>query len=71
VAIADVYDALSSKRVYKEAWTEDDVLDEIKNSAGKSFDPELVEIFFEALTPAQADLRTVPRRLKTVQKMFD
>jgi response regulator RpfG family c-di-GMP phosphodiesterase len=49
VAIADVYDALSSKRVYKEAWTEDDVLAEIKNSAGKSFDPELVDIFFEAL----------------------
>ena len=47
VAIADVYDALNSKRVYKEAWTEEAVLDEIKKMSGSKFDPELVEIFFE------------------------
>jgi HD-GYP domain-containing protein (c-di-GMP phosphodiesterase class II) len=49
VSIADVYDALSSKRVYKDAWTEKEVLDEIKNSSGKKFDPELVDIFFDSL----------------------
>ncbi|GMO52835.1 MAG: HD domain-containing protein [Termitinemataceae bacterium] len=47
VAIADVFDALSSKRVYKDPWTEDDVLAEIKKSSGTKFDPELVDIFFE------------------------
>ena len=47
VALADVYDALSSKRVYKEAWTEDDVLNEIRRCRGTKFDPELVDIFFE------------------------
>ncbi len=47
VALADVFDALSSKRVYKEAWAEDDVISEIKKDSGKKFDPELVEIFFE------------------------
>lgn len=47
VALADVYDALSSKRVYKEAWDENDVLEEIKKDSGKKFDPELVDIFFE------------------------
>lgn len=47
VALADVYDALSSKRVYKEAWDENDVLNEIKSAAGTKFDPELVDIFFE------------------------
>ncbi len=47
VALADVYDALSSKRVYKEAWTEDDVLSEIRKDSGKKFDPELVDIFMD------------------------
>ena len=46
VALADVYDALSSARVYKEAWSEQDVLDTIEKEAGAQFDPELVEIFF-------------------------
>ncbi|MBN1797810.1 MAG: HD domain-containing protein [Spirochaetales bacterium] len=49
VAIADVYDALSSKRVYKEKWEQDRVLEEIKTLSGSSFDPELVTIFFEVL----------------------
>ncbi len=49
VALADVFDALSSKRVYKDAWTEDDVLEEIKRSRGSKFDPQLVDIFFEII----------------------
>ena len=49
VALADVFDALCSKRVYKEPWTEDDVLEEMRKLAGSKFDPELVEIFFEIL----------------------
>ena len=47
VAIADVYDALNSRRVYKEAWNEEAVLEEIKKLSGSKFDPELVENFFE------------------------
>jgi HD-GYP domain-containing protein (c-di-GMP phosphodiesterase class II) len=49
VAIADVFDALCSKRVYKEPWTEEEVLAEIRNLSGKKFDPEIVDIFFEIL----------------------
>ncbi|MDR3162193.1 MAG: HD domain-containing protein, partial [Spirochaetaceae bacterium] len=49
VAIADVYDALSSKRVYKSLWKEEDVLEEIRRLAGIKFDPELVDYFFECL----------------------
>jgi HD-GYP domain-containing protein (c-di-GMP phosphodiesterase class II) len=47
VAVADVYDALISKRVYKDAWDEDHVLEYMKASAGTHFDPEVVEAFFE------------------------
>lgn len=49
VALADVFDALSSVRVYKEAWDEARVLSTIEEEAGKQFDPELVEIFFSSL----------------------
>jgi HD-GYP domain-containing protein (c-di-GMP phosphodiesterase class II) len=46
VALADVYDALSSKRVYKERWEEAQVLEEVKATTGTHFDPEMVETFF-------------------------
>jgi HD-GYP domain-containing protein (c-di-GMP phosphodiesterase class II) len=46
VTLSDVYDSLSSKRVYKEKWEEDRVLELIKTQSGKHFDPELVKIFF-------------------------
>ncbi len=48
VAIADVYDALASKRSYKEAWSEDQVLQTMQTEAGKHFDPEMLEAFFDS-----------------------
>jgi response regulator RpfG family c-di-GMP phosphodiesterase len=50
VALADVYDALCSRRVYKEPWKEEDVLEEMLKMKGTKFDPELVDIFFEVLS---------------------
>jgi len=47
VAVADVYDALSSRRCYKDAWDESEVLAAIKNGSGKQFDPEMVAAFFD------------------------
>jgi response regulator RpfG family c-di-GMP phosphodiesterase len=47
VAVADVYDALSSKRAYKDAWDEERVLAHLRAESGKHFDPEIVGIFFE------------------------
>ena len=49
VAVADVFDALSSKRVYKEAWTEENVLIEMQQNAGRQFDPEVLMSFFEVI----------------------
>jgi len=45
VAIVDVYDALRSKRVYKDGFTHEKAVEIIKNERGKSFDPELIDIF--------------------------
>ena len=53
VSIADVYDALRSKRVYKDAWQEEDVLAEMRRLRGTKFDPELVDIFFDVLPSIQ------------------
>lgn len=45
VAIADVFDALSHRRCYKEAWSVDDAFLKIQKSSGTQFDPELVMCF--------------------------
>ncbi|MEM7391789.1 MAG: HD domain-containing phosphohydrolase [Verrucomicrobiota bacterium] len=54
VALADVYDALMSKRAYKEAWDEDRVLALIREESGGHFDPDVVEAFFEVYEVIQA-----------------
>lgn len=46
VALADVFDALCSRRCYKEAWPIENVLEIIRNCAGNHFDPNVVEVFF-------------------------
>ena len=46
-ALTDVFDALSSDRIYKKAWEESRVLNFIREQRGKHFDPQLVDIFFE------------------------
>ena len=45
VAIADVFDALICKRVYKEPWPVDKIIEMFKESRGKDFDPEVVDVF--------------------------
>lgn len=47
VAIIDVFDALTSQRVYKIAWSIDKALDFLKEQREKMFDPEVVDAFFE------------------------
>lgn len=49
-ALADVFDALTSKRPYKKAWTVEKSLDLIKSESGEHFDPALVELFVENLS---------------------
>lgn len=49
VAIADVFDALTSKRPYKEAWTVEKTLDLINSESGKHFDPVLVGLLDKCL----------------------
>ncbi|MGE4497500.1 MAG: HD-GYP domain-containing protein [Deferribacterales bacterium] len=48
-AIADVFDALGSDRVYKKAWDMDRILKLMQEESGQHFDPALVKVFFDNL----------------------
>jgi HD-GYP domain-containing protein (c-di-GMP phosphodiesterase class II) len=70
VAIADVYDALATKRVYKDSFPHTRCVDIIRAEAGKHFDPQLVETFleierlFESIArKSSGSGRTVPDRI--------
>ena len=48
-AVADVFDALGSERVYKEAWELEKILTLFKEESGKHFDPKLIKLFLDNL----------------------
>ena len=48
-SLVDVYDALTSERPYKPAWTHADAVAELQKQAGAQFDPRLVPLFLAAL----------------------
>lgn len=56
VALADVFDALTSERPYKKAWSVEDALALIKEESGKHFDPELAALVPECL-PEMLEIR--------------
>lgn len=56
VAVADVFDALTSVRPYKKAWAPEDAMAHIAAQAGQHFDPELVHLF-APLLPELLDIR--------------
>ena len=47
--IADVFDALTTKRPYKEAWPVDDAVKYLQEDAGKAYDPKLIDVFINNL----------------------
>jgi len=53
-ALADVFDALMHRRVYKDAWSPERVLDYIQNERGRHFDPVLVDIFLDNIEAVMA-----------------
>jgi len=48
VSIADVFDAMRSRRAYKEAWTDERVITEMKQGRAVHFDPEVFDVFVAA-----------------------
>jgi HD-GYP domain-containing protein (c-di-GMP phosphodiesterase class II) len=57
-SIVDVYDAITSDRPYRPAWSDKEALAYIQDQAGKLFDPDIVPVFLELVErPGQS----VPR----------
>lgn len=54
VAIADVFDAMTSARPYKETFSVEEALDKIREGRGSHFDPDVVDAFFEILDEIRA-----------------
>ena len=46
-ALADVFDALGSHRIYKEVWSDEAIFKLLKQERGYHFDPDLIDIFFD------------------------
>jgi len=60
VAVADVYDALTSARPYKKAWTGEEAFEFLRQQRGKHFDPHLVDAF----VGVQGDVERIQRELR-------
>jgi putative two-component system response regulator len=54
-ALADVFDALTHKRPYKEAWPLESAIDEISRLKGRQFDPELTNYFLTLIEKLRVD----------------
>jgi HD-GYP domain-containing protein (c-di-GMP phosphodiesterase class II) len=48
-AVADVWDALTSDRPYRPAWSSEEAQNYIREQSGKHFDPKVVELFFKVI----------------------
>lgn len=66
-ALADVFDALTSRRRYKDAWTFDQAVEEVKSLSGTHFDPDVVTAFESAL-PA---IRQIYDRFQGTARSFN
>ena len=54
VAVADVFDALTTARPYKKAWKVEEAVDYIKQNKGSHFDPRLVDLFLDNIADVMA-----------------
>lgn len=63
VSVADVFDALVSKRVYKGAWTVEDARSYIKAQEGKFFDPQVISCLFRSFDDILAAMEEENRRI--------
>jgi HD-GYP domain-containing protein (c-di-GMP phosphodiesterase class II) len=59
VHVCDVYDALSTRRPYRDAWPSHQTVAYLEARAGIEFDPDLVEAFIRMLRQGEAQVKVV------------
>lgn len=59
-ALADVFDALGSRRCYKAPWTQDRIIELLQEQRGRKFEPRLVDLLLERLDQAEAIRQSLP-----------
>ena len=57
MAVADVFDALTSKRVYKPAFSPEKAIEILQEGSGSQFDPKCVEAFMDSMTDVMVILK--------------
>ena len=70
IAIADVFDALTTERPYKKAWSVEDAVKLINDNSGSHFDPDLILLFHEVL-PSILDIKERYAESTVETKKFD
>lgn len=58
ISIADAYDAMTAKRVYRNALDMDQVIGELKRCRGTQFDPDLTDLFLQLIEEGAIDPET-------------
>ena len=56
-AVVDQWDALSSDRPYRKAWSRDDVIAYLQENSGKIYDPQIVEVFLSLIREDEANAK--------------
>lgn len=68
VALADVFDALTSPRPYKEAWSLERTLEHIQNESGRHFDPAVVKAFLSCIARVEMIMQQFTEEHAELQK---
>lgn len=66
IGVADTYDAMSSNRIYIKAFSEDDIVKELKDCSGTQLDPDIVPIMLEMIKDGSAPIKLDPNETDTV-----
>ena len=64
-AIADTFDAMTSKRSYRDALSLDIVRDELERNSGKQFDPEILKVFLNILDNHYSEILEIQKKYIT------
>ena len=70
IAVADTFDAMTSKRAYRNALPLDTVIEELKRCSGTQFDPTIVEAFLDIVENDYKSIETIQEKYNYIRNVF-